>query len=34
VLLELGTALTLVTTVVSGGGYVIEYARRASRAAA
>ncbi len=34
VLLELGTMLTLVTTVLSGIGYVIEYARRASRAPA
>jgi cardiolipin synthase (CMP-forming) len=34
VLLQLGTMLTLVTTVLSGVGYVIEYARRASSAAA
>jgi cardiolipin synthase len=33
-LLELGTLLTLVTTVLSGIGYVIEYTRRASRAPA
>jgi cardiolipin synthase len=33
-LLELGAMLTLVTTVLSGAGYVIEYSRRASRAAA
>jgi cardiolipin synthase len=30
VLLELGTILTLMTTVLSGLGYVIEYSRRAS----
>ena len=30
VLLQLGTMVTLVTTVLSGVGYVIEYARRAS----
>jgi cardiolipin synthase len=34
VLLQLGTMLTLVTTVLSGIGYVTEYARRASRAPA
>ena len=33
-LLELGAALTLVTSVVSGLAYVIEYSRRANRAAA
>jgi cardiolipin synthase (CMP-forming) len=33
-LLELGTLLTLLTTVLSGIGYVFEYARRASRAPA
>ena len=33
-LLEVGTLLALVTTVLSGIGYVIEYTRRASRAAA
>jgi cardiolipin synthase (CMP-forming) len=33
-LLELGAVLTLLTTVVSGLGYVTEYSRRASRAAA
>ena len=31
VLLELGAMVTLVTTVLSGAGYVIEYSRRASR---
>ena len=34
VLLELGTVVTLLTTVLSGVGYVIEYARRASSAPA
>lgn len=33
-LLELGTLLTLLTTVLSGIGYVLEYTRRASRAPA
>jgi cardiolipin synthase len=33
-LLLLGTMVTLVTTVLSGAGYVIEYARRAARAPA
>jgi cardiolipin synthase (CMP-forming) len=34
VLLELGTMLTVLTTVLSGAGYVIEYSRRASSAPA
>lgn len=34
VLLELGAMVTLMTTVLSGAGYVVEYSRRASRAAA
>jgi cardiolipin synthase (CMP-forming) len=34
VLLELGAMVTLVTTVLSGAGYVIEYSRRASHASA
>jgi cardiolipin synthase len=33
-LLELGTVVTLLMTVLSGVGYVIEYARRAGRAPA
>jgi cardiolipin synthase len=34
VLLKLGTVVTVLTTVLSGVGYVIEYARRARRAPA
>jgi cardiolipin synthase len=34
ILLQLGTVLTFLTTVLSGAGYVIEYSRRASRAPA
>lgn len=33
-LLQIGTLLTLVTTVLSGAGYMIEYAQRATRAPA